>query len=109
MKSSGSRLGKYIHSQCVRMGRSAGLWARQSAGLGSCPREATIHRPALAEARPGRAHSAQRLLLTALLLGTPMAQASIILQTDTYQITSSLNNETTPTLGADTHGPFGGV
>lgn len=46
------------------------------------------------------------LLFAALLLSAPLAQAGVILQADTHQITSSLGRQTTPSLGADNISPL---
>lgn len=51
-------------------------------------------------------HSRGKLLLAAFLLSAPLAQAAVILQSDTHQITSSLSRETTPSLSADNISPL---
>lgn len=51
---------------------------------------------------------ASRFMLAALLLSAPLAQAGVILQADTHQITSSLGRQTTPSLGADSISPLVG-
>jgi len=48
----------------------------------------------------------ESLLFAAILLSAPLAQAGVILQSDTHQITSSLSRETTPSLGADSISPL---
>lgn len=54
----------------------------------------------------GRAARASQILLAALLLSAPLSQASVILQADTHQITSSLGRQITPSLGADNISPL---
>lgn len=106
MKLAGNDLGRIICIQCVHMGLRVREWQHQVVRPSSCGNPPTIPTLAMPETRAKQVRPAQRLLLAALLLGTPLSEAGVILQADTHQITSSLGRETLPSLGADSISPL---
>lgn len=75
MKFTGSRLDKFISSQCARLDRRANVWRHQLIKHWSCSCSEVLHSQVMAETRAKHTRPASGLLLTAFALYSASALA----------------------------------